>query len=250
MNDATEQSKRTFSQVVGLMSAVAVIPRTFQQPLMPRSLYDQGIITGLTVAMVYLMGVIFQDGVNAVADTLEDPNADDSAHNASEPRLWLSIAAIAAGWGIERWLAYEKDEPIKKSIGRTSGYWLRNIGIAGAIAGTIYQADKRLFQDKPDSGQNNILPWVISAGVLYTLAGEYLRTRDESVSIKENLLKAQPARAVAIGAGVTAALTGIVYSERKIAQQVDGFLDNNAPRLQKNGYRLAILLPPADLHSL
>ena len=51
----------------GLLVAASIVPETFASSLTPRSWIDQGIVTGLATSLDYLLTVVTQDGVEALA---------------------------------------------------------------------------------------------------------------------------------------------------------------------------------------
>ncbi len=223
------------SQLVALLMAVAVIPRTFQQSLMPRSSLDQGLVTGLTMALVYLMGLLVQDGVNAVAETLTFTEEKGKVSNSASTAAFISLAAIAIGLIAEKKFSYSEDEPLTNSLKRTTGYWVRNVGIAGSIVGAVELVNSITSKNKKKSSERDLLPYMITAGLAYTLAGEYLRVKnEEDRSIKSSLIGAKPLRAVAIGGGVAGLLAGLAYTEKTIAKSVDKIIAKKAPRIRNS----------------
>src|SRR5688572_32208568 len=64
LHDAAGPSGRGVQ--IGLLAASSVIPETFAPSLTPRSWLDQGIVTGLTTSLDYLLTTLTQDGLDAV----------------------------------------------------------------------------------------------------------------------------------------------------------------------------------------
>jgi uncharacterized membrane protein len=236
----SERSKRTRSQSVGIMMAAAVIPRSFQRSLMPRSNLDQGIVTGIIVAVVYMLGLLVQDSINTVASTIipEEKSGWRKKSDYSSQTLRstaISLSAIGVGYFLQKKYPYHNGERLPKSTARTSGTWVKYTGIAGSIIGAIELAHYTLSQDKKKATERDLLPLIIGAGVLYSLVGEYMRVKkgDDS-SIKESLVSARPARVIGIGAAVTSVFVAITYTERTLAKIVDGFFGKKYKRLQNS----------------
>jgi uncharacterized membrane protein len=234
----TEQpkTKRHRTQEIALLLATAAIPRSFQPSLLARSTADQGIVTGLTVVMVYLLGLITQDVVES-ASTAVATEADENApvNSVSPVVVVASIAAIGLGLLAERLNPYEADEKLPRSAIRTSGYWLKNTGIAGLFHSAISATNEVVSQDKEAAEKRDLLPYFLAAGLLFTLVGEYKNAQtNEDFSIQKSLIATKPLRVVGIGVAVAGVLASLAYTERFIAKQVDETLDTVAPQLKKS----------------
>ena len=74
-------NQRSRSSRVGAFLAAASLPRTFQRSLLPRDTIDQGAVSGLVMAIVYAIGAVMQDGVDATASAVakkRNPEAPDA----------------------------------------------------------------------------------------------------------------------------------------------------------------------------
>lgn len=224
---------RRRSQLVAILVASAVIPRTFQQSLLPRSTPDQGLVTGITIAMVYMMGLLVQDGVDLVADIADGES--DKLKSSNSGGILVSAAVLGLGYYLQKKIKYNVDEKLPRSATRTSGYWLQSIGVAGLIVSALEVANESFSSDKQKAKERDLLPFIIGAGLIMSLAGEYTRTKDEEDhSIKDSLLESKPLRAVAISTAVFSVLAALAYTERSIAKVVDKGLGKAAPGLQKS----------------
>ena len=88
-------TKRRRAQEIALLMATAVIRRSFQRSLLDRNTTDQGVVTGLTVVMVYLIGLVAQDGVEAVSNAIS-PDADDGASgNAVDKTVFSPVSQLS-----------------------------------------------------------------------------------------------------------------------------------------------------------
>ena len=92
-NDLNNKSAQSRSSRVGLLMSSASIPGSFQKSLMDRDNKDQGIVTGLTMALSYAIGALTQDSLDAVTDSLSSDNAD----NNEEIAFAVSAAATVTG---------------------------------------------------------------------------------------------------------------------------------------------------------
>lgn len=220
------------SQLVAILAAAAVIPRSFQSSLLPRSTADQGLVTGITVALVYMMGLLLQDGVDSVAEVATDRNHEKDSSKTTE--ILTSAAALGLGYYLQKKNKYNESERLHKSATRTFGYWLKNVGIAGIAVSAIQSVNDSATSDK-NAKQNDLIPLVVGAGIILSVVGEYTRAKDdEDFSVKESLLESKPIRAIAISTVVLGALGGIAYLERSVAKTVDSLLDKTSPKLKKS----------------
>src|SRR5215203_324161 len=91
---------------VGLVVAAAKIPETFARGLAPRSALDQGLVTGLTTGIHYLLAVGAQEGLQAGASELARIPA--VPHWAARPTgqralvLGADLAAVPVGLALQR----------------------------------------------------------------------------------------------------------------------------------------------------
>ena len=234
--------------------ALAVLPRTFQRSLFPRSTVDQGLVTGITMAMVYGLSLLLQDSANFIADavmstsneTLEgspDELAKSQEMSATGVML-LSAAVMGATQVVQKKVPYSPSEPLPTSALRTTAYWGQNLALATSVITGIELTNQAISTDKAKAAKRDLLPWMLGAGLAITLGNEYLRTRHDEhrTGIKESIIQAKPARTIAIGGAVSSVFIGLAYGERWVAGQVDQFLSQRAPRLKKSWLPLGHVL--------
>src|SRR5690606_35080513 len=92
--------------------ALAKAPLSFQRSLAPRSVLDQALITGVSLALDYGIAAAMQEVVDLVAARVVRRVAGRGAHTAPTVRAALlrDLAATAAGAAIQRRLARRPDE--------------------------------------------------------------------------------------------------------------------------------------------
>src|SRR5688572_20357131 len=76
---------------VGLVVAAAMAPGTFAASLSPRSAVDQGLVTGLTTGLHYLLAAGAQDALEATASFLVGGSSSPGARRAG--RIAVDCAA-------------------------------------------------------------------------------------------------------------------------------------------------------------
>lgn len=228
--------KRHRTQEVALMLATAAIPRSFQPSLLQRNTADQGLVTGITVVMVYLLGLVTQDVIESSANAVAPDDEEHApANSVNGAVVFASLAAIGVGLLAERLNPYKPDERLPRSAVRTSGYWLKNTGIAGLMHSMVSATNEVVSTNKESAEKRDLLPYFMAAGLLFTLVGEFKNAQtNEAFSLKESVLATKPVRAVGIGVAVIGVLAGLAYTERFVAKKVDTTLDSVAPQLKKN----------------
>lgn len=225
--------RRHRTQDIAAMFAIAVIPRTFQRSLLPRSTTDQGIVTSVTVVLVYMLGLLTQDTIEAATKVSID---QESTTNSSRKSLMLvSAAALGAGLLTQKLNKYSSDEKLPKAATRTFGQWVKYAGIAGLIIEAVETVNETVSKDKKAAEKRDLLPYFVGAGLLYSMIGEYKRVRGESgFSLKTAIKESKPTRVIGITAGVTALIGGLVYTERLVARKIDSTFSKSGKSLMPN----------------
>lgn len=238
---ASDTTRRHRAQEIAAMLAVAVIPRTFQRSLLPRSTVDQGIITGISVVMVYMLGLITQDAIEGATDFVFE--RDDSSEWSKTSLGLISAAAMGIGLLSEKFIEYTPEEKLPHSAARTVGKWIGYAGAAGLIMSAVEAVNYSVSSDKEAARERDLLPYFIGAGLLYTTAYEYFRvSKGGKFSLEKTLKSAKPAQVIGITAGVTALVGGLVYAERLVARTVDGLFERGDKKFKPNWLPLGHLV--------
>mgnify|MGYP000993240260 CR=1 FL=1 len=224
------ENQRSRASRVGAFIAAASLPRTFQRSLLPRDTVDQGLASGLVMAMTYALGVVLQDGVDATATKL----AGDKAQPAKQRTysLLVSLGAIGSGLLLQNIFKQKEGERLERAGARTAGYWLTSVGAAGATVDTI-EAVPQLFSDDDKDSQIPMLA-IPLIGACIAMISNATRPKIEE---REELLQedSQVRRIKALGIGVAVAtIIGVLsFVEEKIADTIDTTVANHAPALKK-----------------
>src|SRR5262245_26388368 len=83
--------------------AAAGLPLTFQRTLMPRSTLDQGIVTGTSTALSFLLTGLVQDCIETFAAWVLDPMGEVEADDTRVRRVSLALdfAAMTTGFAMQ-----------------------------------------------------------------------------------------------------------------------------------------------------
>lgn len=227
------------SSEVGLFLAAASAPRSMQDGLMPRSTADQGMLTGTTMAIAYLIGAVVQDVIDGATDAVVNDRIERGvidAKTADKKRTQYAAvasgAAMIAGLVGQRVFAQKKQESTSRSIMRTLSYWSTVTGFAGlGVAGIETATNKPTTQNK---NRRPMWPLVIPAGAaLALLLGLFDPAKKLATQKRTNNI--QPVRAIGIGVGVSVVLASFVAAERAFAKQTDRIVKKYAPTVGSLG---------------
>src|SRR6478752_768154 len=96
-------------QQVGLFLAAASAPGTFAPAFMPRTPVDQGIVTGLTTTLTYVLSVGANDLIEAIGATLA-PSSNGPTSAQRRTTLALDLVAIPIGAAVWRLVPPHENE--------------------------------------------------------------------------------------------------------------------------------------------
>ena len=228
-NDLNNKSAQSRSSRVGLLMSSASIPGSFQKSLMDRDNKDQGIVTGLTMALSYAIGALTQDSLDAVTDSLSSDNAD----NNEEIAFAVSAAATVTGLAIQYIFEAKKDQNLVNSTMRTGGNTLAKVGFAGVVSQTLEASSamvsKKGDRKKAEAVYSMLVPLGALAVILADSFTQFHKTRIEDDNSDINVFKS-----VGIAIGVAGLLGIISYIEQSAAKTVNKTLQKYAPALNSS----------------
>lgn len=218
--------KRQRSSRVGAFLAAASLPRTFQRSLLPRDTVDQGLSSGIVMALVYAIGVVTQDAIDTGSNyVIEKTKSDKSDKTQADYSLWASVSAIGIGLAMQNIFKQKPDEKLTRSAGRTTGYWLASAGLAGTAVGLVERTSKAL-QDDPEK-QNDIekaVPTLVIPllGALIAIVSEATRPKIvERKALLKNDASVRRLRALGMSLSVAAVIGVLTAVEEKSANYID-----------------------------
>ncbi|MGD9891194.1 MAG: alpha/beta-hydrolase family protein [Dehalococcoidia bacterium] len=223
----------------GAFLAAAGVPLTFQRTLMPRNTVDQGIVTGVSTALTYLLAAVAHDAIEVVAARLAGPPANHDAHDTSVRRtaLGLHIAAAVCGLALQRTVPERRYEPLTRSALRTAGHWIAgSAASAAAVSATeevLHTLDRR---GRVDLGLRHLPATLVAGGVMAAIS-EYGRHRR---AVRDQHRTDGPIadvpgvhmsvlRALALGGGVTLGLFAFADANRLAAREIGRMLTTLLP---------------------
>ena len=207
---------------VGLLVASAVAPGTFARSLSDRSALDQGIITGLSTGLHYLLTVGTQDALQAAAAELvaagSGRRGDDVARRQRRLTLLADLAVIPLGLGVTAALPARPGEAMLRGLLRQVGWRCAVTGIGGSLLisaeAALEGADRRLGA----RGRLAAMPVAVPVGLGVAFALE--RRRQHQVVDAGTPRVRHPsaaARPLGFAGAVAGGLALAAYSEHALA---------------------------------
>ncbi|MBM3660169.1 MAG: hypothetical protein FJW95_11820 [Actinobacteria bacterium] len=213
----------------GRLVALADLPFTFERTLMPRATSDQAIITGLSFSINTAIAELVQESVQALS-WVAAGRADRSTRHRTT--LGLDAVAMVAGLATQALVPLSHREPLTRAGVRTGGYWLAQSGAAGAVSVGLVE----IAQAKR-AGRSRWFPAAVAAAgaavmgveVARRLKGQGAASVAAGASDAVEAVNAtvdvpgpedQRLKALGMGLGTAAALTGVGIVEHKVADAV------------------------------
>ncbi|MCA9350203.1 alpha/beta-hydrolase family protein [Candidatus Nomurabacteria bacterium] len=238
MKRRVKTEKQSRSSKVGFLLASSSAPRSFQPSLMERDSIDQGVVTGLTMAISYALGAITQDGLEMIADQLSN-DGESSDHEANPDKsdrvsLLLSASAIGVGLAAQYLFRQKKGEPIAVATTRTGGHILARVGLAGVVSQALETVAQKVAKGKNRRQSELVYSMIVPSGVLIAVLMDRLLYRDKIVDNDPRNTNINKLKSVGIGAGVVAVLGGLSFLERSTARTITKTVDKYAPSLNNS----------------
>jgi uncharacterized membrane protein len=218
----------------GAFLAAAGVPLTFQRTLMPRSTVDQGIVTGISTALTYLLAAVAHDAIEVVATRLVGSPADHDNHDTSIRRtaLGLNLGAAALGFVTQLAVPQRRYEPLNRSALRTAGYWIATSGWSAVTVGATQEALHALDRRSRVDLRLRHLPATLVAGAVTAAVSEFRRHRRELHDRHRTNgpltdvpgVHLSALRALALGGGVTLGLYAFADANRLAAREIGRLL--------------------------
>ena len=220
---------------VGLLVASAVVPGTFSRSLSARNAVDQGLVTGLSAGLHYLLTVAAQDALQALAAEVADTRParrlpDDPAVRQRALTAAADLAVLPLGLLLQRALPSTPGEAMVRGLVRQSGWRFAVTGLAGTLLiGT--QAALRVLDARLGAhGRIASFPVAVPIGLGVAFVLERRRLADpQERAVEADEQKPTAVRSLAVAGGVVGGLALAAYGEHAAATAV--------------GWRLSRLLP-------
>ncbi len=210
------------SEQTGLLVASAVVPGTFAGSLSRRSWVDQGVITGFTTGLTYLLTLLTHDGIEVLASRLapilplgSDATAADRQRRAV---LLTNLAVIPAGIAVQRAIARRPRERTVRGLARQAAWRTTLTGIGGSALAAAQTVAILLDERLGAGGRLARFPVAVPTGLAIAQALEWQRTRgQEPEPGRDDQALSSRVRSLAAASGVVGITFGLASGERFVA---------------------------------
>ena len=222
---------------VGLLLASAAVPGTFSRSLSPRTPVDQGLVTGLSAGLHYLLTVGTQDALQVLAAGLTDTRPARLVSRPQERQRVLTLAtdlaAIPLGLAIRRALPATPGEPMARGLMRQVGWRLAVTGLGGSLLIGSQAVLRALDTGVGARGRIAAFPVAVPVGLglAFVLERQRLQVPDEVAGYAAEAKPSAP-RSLAVAGAVVGGLAAAAYGEHLAAS--------------RTGQRLASVLPGGE----
>jgi hypothetical protein len=207
---------------VGLVVASAMVPGTFARSLSARSAIDQGMVTGLSTGLHYLLTVGTQDTLQAAAAELaagrSGRNGGAEVRRQRTLTLAADLAAIPLGLAVRAALPERPGEAMMRGLLRQVGWRAAVTGIgATLLIGTetvLESVDRRLGA----GGRIARLPVAVPVGLGVAFVLEHRRQAEQQPTAESATAGPSAAlRPLGVAGAVVGGLALAAYSEHALA---------------------------------
>ena len=203
---------------VGLLVASAVVPGTFSRSLSTRNAVDQGVVTGLSAGLSYLLTVAAQDTLQALAAQITDARPARRPTDPAVRQRTLTVAAdlvaLPLGLLLQRALPSAPGEAMARGLLRQSGWRFAVTGLGGTLLIGTQAALRALDARLGAHGRISSFPVAVPLGLGLAFVLERRRLRDpqeHAGSSPED--KPTVLRSLAVAGGVVGGLALAAYGE-------------------------------------
>jgi uncharacterized membrane protein len=218
---------------VGLVVAAAKVPETFISSLAVRSAVDQGLVTGLSTGLQYLLTLGAQDVLQAAATELHQAAVASAwaGGQAGHRRMMLAadLLAVPAGLALQRLLPTRPGEAIMRGFLRQAGWRAATAGAGAAsleaMHGVLRPLDARLGAGGRVAGLPIAVP--LGLGIAFIVHRRDPQSFDAGAP-------GQPEptpllRSLLVAGGVEGGLAAAAYAEHRLAEEVGSRLARDLP---------------------
>lgn len=200
---------------------------------------DQGLVTGVTMATNYAIAGTINEILENIADSLagtQHAKSRDYKAHVKQRRftMALQMLTIGGGWLAKKKYAQQKNEPLTRSLARTTAEWAILSAVAGLTVGGLQEVVEAVQRPRDKRGRRRVTgaPVGVVGGLLFAGLMEHRRRQSEKNTQQDLVLNGQPIKpveAVAIGMGVLAVLGVVSHGQRKFADILSEPMDHLMP---------------------
>jgi uncharacterized membrane protein len=201
---------------VGLVLAAAMAPGTFAPSLSARTALDQGMVTGLSTGLHFLLASGAQDALVATARFLLDGMPSPAARHTAT--IAVDAAAVPLGFAMLRAFPPRAEDPLRGTV-RQAAWRLGATGLSGALLGGAEIGAHALDDRLRLGGRLAAVPLALPVGLGIAYVVDRARAAEDAETT-EGTDAAPRLSSVGIAAGVVGCLAGVAYGEHALTDLV------------------------------
>jgi uncharacterized membrane protein len=200
----------------GLLLGAAAIGSSYQRGLLSRGTSDQALITGVAAASAYGWGSAMHSALRSVGDRLAGSDASSGRRRATG--LALDTLTALAGAAVVRALPPAEHEAPARALARLAAGGKAAAAGAGLLAGLAAggpvdsSAARRAARDLGTAAAVGAAAYALTRPSAQVAGAD---TTDET-STQDTVHDVEPAKAAALGAGMTLVLLGLAHGESRL----------------------------------
>lgn len=220
----------------GILAASANVAATFARGLLPRSVGDQAIATGVCTAAMYQVATTTHAAAETIALFTTGSRGMRGRHPDPTRTMVVDLGFAAVGMAIDQVFPPKPDENIAISIVRFVGDTLMLGGSAGAVVAVVDQGLTQLFPAAKSSARPMAVDVAIGGAVAaltvymrHQSAREYGLVEPHRRAIKRAGIM-PTLKAVGVGLGAAGGLLTLTAGEQLLAHSVKRLFDDKVSR--------------------
>jgi uncharacterized membrane protein len=236
---------------VGLVMAAAKVPETFAPGLSSRSVLDQGIATGLSTGVHYLLSLGTQDALQALAAELAQTRVAarriPPANRERTATVLVDLAAIPAGLALGALLPSHPGEAMVRGALRQAGWRAAVTGVGAVSLMATRSAARELDSVVGANGRVASFPVAVPVGLAIAFLVDRRSTALAAVDQPRAPDSPPLMRSLLVATGVEGGLATAAYAEHFFAEALGERLSSMLPggtqvwRLAAHGASLGLL---------
>jgi uncharacterized membrane protein len=220
----------------GILAASANVASTFARGLLPRSVGDQAVATGVSTAVMYQAATTAHAGAETIALVTTGTHGMRGREPDPTRTMIADLSFVAVGIVVDQVFPPRSDEVLAVSIVRFGTESLMLGGAAGAVVAVVDQGLARIFPGQALSKRPIAVDVVLGgmvAGLSVYLRHQHARefglVDPDRKAVKRAGLMAT-LKASVTGVGAAGAMLALATAEQFIAHSVKNFLDRKVSR--------------------
>lgn len=237
MSKYKHNRKHDRAHQTALLIASATIPNTFQETLMPRNTVDQGLVTGINMAVNYelanTISKVLEDLAEQLAGTKSSKQNDYQAHvRQRKVSMLVNLLSLGSSYALSKYLSQKPEESVLRGVTRTSADWISKISLASIIVSVLQAITESPNTTSKKRKTINSIPVGLIGGVLTAIYTDHKRRSATKASNGKKLHNnddVNTLKALGTGLGILGIFGAIDYTRKSFANTITEQLEKLFP---------------------